>query len=248
MERPLRRRLLRALTVLAPITVIVVAWVSSSLDNPMEMADVALLLASVTVGAAIASWSAGLVTSLAAALSLTWFHTEPVHSLRISHGSDVLAVVLLGGLGLGTSIATALRVRRLTSLRLDDRRRARHAGLSDRLAHTDDAVATWTAAVTAAADRLALLDVRLEPAGTGAHPVVARRSSEPIESFDDPDARIVVPEQGAVVRFRDPRTSHELVLRPRAGAGAVTVDRAVVLAFADDLELALRRLDAPIPA
>jgi hypothetical protein len=56
---------------------------------------------------------------------------------------------------------------------------------------------------------------------------------------------MVLPEGGAIVQFRDPRHSEQLVLTPRPGMGAVSIDRRVALTFADQVEVSLGRLAEP---
>ena len=217
----------------------------------MGIANVALVLAAITVGAALLSSLAGLTTSLVAAMSLNYFHTEPVHSLRVSAGSDVLAVALLAALGLMVSAVTALRVRS-TAVGL----RAAHADqaaadLRASLRSPQPVVDVWDTAVAAAAAQFGLVDVRLEPTGSSRLPVVSRKPWDPRNAADD--NMMVLPEGGAIVQFHDPRRGEQLVLTPRPGMGAVSIDRRVALTFADQVEVSLGRLSehrpsAPAPA
>jgi Domain of unknown function (DUF4118) len=73
-------------------------------------ANVALVLALVVVAvASLAGRSAGVVTSLLAALSFDFFHTRPYGDLRMDHHEDVLSVVLLLLLGLVVGELSARR-------------------------------------------------------------------------------------------------------------------------------------------
>jgi K+-sensing histidine kinase KdpD len=79
----------RVATVLGPVLVIVVAWATDTVGSDMSIANAALVLAFVCVAAALVSPIAGFVTSAAAALALNYFHTTPVHSLRMTEADEV---------------------------------------------------------------------------------------------------------------------------------------------------------------
>lgn len=216
--------------VVGPFAAIAFAAATATASDDMSVANVALVLAMITVAAALTQWSAGVLTSIAAALSLNYFHTEPVHSLRMSDGTDVLAVVLLGLLGVGVSAATALRVRRSVVRRHEAGSASVASRLSSSLHAPQPAVELWHGAIDVATPQLAMVDARLERNGTSGLPVVARGSEQDV---------IVLTEAGAVVPFRNPRHADQLVLVPRQGLGPITLDRRIVFAFADELELAL---------
>ena len=77
--------------------------------------NVALFLAVVVVAAGVLGRRAGgWITALGAALSFNFFHTRPVHTLRIASGRDVITVVLLAALG---GLAGELAHRRQTAVR-----------------------------------------------------------------------------------------------------------------------------------
>ncbi len=229
--RPFRPR---SLVVAGPVVAIAIAWASTGAHSAMAVANVALVLAIVSVGVAMASWSAGLLTSAAAALSLNYFHTEPVHSLRVTESADVLAVLLLATLGITVSAITALRVRAAAR----DHHEQVAAGVRDDLATastTSRPVAVvWAEAVRASCAGLALVDCHVEGTGGGSLPAIARQRS----GIDHEPTVFVLPEGGAVMAFRDPRLG-QVVLVPRPGMGALELDRRAVTAFVDQLELAL---------
>jgi K+-sensing histidine kinase KdpD len=229
--------------VVGPIVVFVVAWATASVREDMGIANVALVLAGITIVAALLSSLAGLVTSVVAAMSLNYFHTAPVHSLRVSAGSDLLAVGLLAMIGLMVSAVTAVRVRRTAVAR-----RGEHADLAAIDLHAmltvgRPVIDVWDVTVAAAAAQFGLVDVRLVPAGSVRLPVVSRKPWDPKDMAID--HMMLLPEGGAVVQFRDPRHGGQLVLTPRAGMGAVYIDRRVALVFADQIELSLGRLAEP---
>lgn len=234
----------RITLIVAPATAFVVAWATSSVREDMGIANIALVLAAITTAAALTSWVAGVTTSIVAALSLNYFHTEPVHSLRITAGSDLLAVGLLCSLGIGVSIVTALRVRHLTITRRVDESRSTAADVRQLLMHDRPVLDVWDKAVNAAAATMALLDVRLEPRRESQLPVVSRVRSG--HSPSTPEHDVVIPDGGAIVQFRDPRHPDQLVLTPRLGMGAISTERRAVLAFADHVELAIERAAASV--
>src|SRR5262245_12506281 len=76
----------------------------------MGASNVALVLVIVVVAAAILGGRmAGALTSVAAALSFDYFHTQPYYNLRISDREDVIAAVLLLVVGLAVGELAALR-------------------------------------------------------------------------------------------------------------------------------------------
>lgn len=223
-----------ALTIAGPLVVIGIAWASTGVRDTMEIANVALVSAVITVAVATLSWKAGVTTSIAAALSLNYFHTEPVHSLRITSQSDLVAVVLLASIGIAVSVATALRIR-LFAREHSAITASEHRSLLATASAADRSVAVvWVEAVKAACAGMSLVDCRIEPAGASKLPLIARQRMHP----DDPTT-FVLPEGGAVVAFAEPRATAQLTITPRPGIGSVVLERRVVFAFADQLELAL---------
>ncbi len=243
----LRRSLGVVLAVAGPVVVWVFAWITGSIgDQPRDglaLANVALVLAGVTVALASVSWVAGLVTSVVAALALNFFHTVPFRSFRIDSGRDVASVALLAVIGLGVSAVTAWRVRRATrfgtSLSVGQSRRQVATLARDPQPIHD----VWRAALAATSDDLALLTVARVARPPSDLPVIARREWTEHHAA----ATVVVPPTGAVLRFRQ-RGEECLLLAPQNGFGPITVDRRAVLAFADALELALGATPAESPA
>lgn len=230
--------------VAGPLLALLVAWLlslpSDGADAGVTLANVALIMAVVTVAVAVVDWAAGAVTSVIAALALNYFHTQPYRTLRIDDRRDVISVLLLGALGLAVSAVTAVRVR--TEVRGVTRDRA--AGASDALAEllsSDRAVpGTWGAAIDAAANDLGLLNARITSATPGALPIVGRH----VDAADDPV--LVIPAVGAALRLQHSHPEGRwLVLTPRAGHAPLSVDRRAVLSFADTVELALQPTRQP---
>ena len=94
-----------------PITALVTAGLLGGIRGDVGSTNVALVLAGVVAMAALAGRAAGITTALTAALSYNFFHTEPIHSLRINGGRDVATVLLLAGFGVGISEIGAWRRR-----------------------------------------------------------------------------------------------------------------------------------------
>lgn len=221
-----------------PVVAVLVAWATSSAgggpEGELALANVALLLAGITVAAALLTWIGGLTTSVAAAFALNWFHTEPLRTFRVDSADDVTAVLLLAALGLAVSAMTAVRVRTAT-------RAGRDVGAID--ARRDVAASStatcpvhelWHASIGATSPHFALVTARLQ-GGTPepSLPVLSHRDWP-----DDPDdASVVLPATGTAVALRGaPR--RWVLLQPVGGVGPLTVDRRAVTAFADTLALA----------
>lgn len=217
------------------------AVATSTVRDSMGVANSALLLATIIVAAALIDWAAGIATAVVAAIALNYFHTEPVHSFRITETNDLAAVLLLAGLGIAVSAATAFRV--------GERVRNYHSSVSHGAiaaiakARRGDipAAALWHAVVDAESAELALLDAQLVPSGSVRLPVVARHVSAPDESASDHE-RVTIPSAGAVVVLRDPRLGVDLVLRPRDSREGTDLRRSSVFMFADGVELALSHI------
>jgi Domain of unknown function (DUF4118) len=220
-----------------PILAVVVALATSSLTESLEVANASLLLALVIASAALVDWIAGVATAIVGAVTLNYFHTEPVHSLRITSGSDVVAVVLLAALGIVISAATVFRV--------SERVRQYHASLSREvglgITRDQPAPALWRTAIDGEAAELAGLTARLVPAGSQRLPVIARHDTRPDETSSNHQI-VRIPASGAVVVLRDPRLGHDLVLSPRDGQTATDARRSVIFMFADTVELSLAHL------
>lgn len=233
------RSLVRQLAVLGgPPLALLVAWLLSLPDDRgqagVTLANVALIMAVVTVAVAVVDWLAGALTSVIAALALNYFHTEPYRTLRIDDRRDVLSVLLLGALGLAVSAVTAVRVR--NEVRGVTRERAAEAGAQlAELLTTDQAVpGTWAAAIIAASNDLGLLNAHVTTSTPGQLPVIGRRFA------DGDDTTVTIPAAGAALRLQHRHPEGRwLVLTPRSGHAPLVVDRRAVLSFAETVELAL---------
>lgn len=218
------------------------AWATSSVRADLGVANVALGLAVITATAGLLSWTTGVVVSIVSAFSLNYFHTEPVHSLRIGSSSDVVMVILLTAIGISVSATTAIRTRRrmIEIGRTSERRSAdllltalRDRSLGSQAGHL---------ALDSCDQSLQLTDVQLVPSdATRADVPVIARPIRPTFDHGDHNNSVVLPEVGAIVEFGDPRIPFHLVLAPREGSGSLAMDRASIFVLADAIEVALRR-------
>lgn len=223
--------LARGALVVGPVAVALVAWATESSNAGLALANAALLLGVLCVAAALISWQAGVLTSVVAGLALNYFHTVPVHSLRMTEGAEILTVVLLIALGGVVSAATALRVRRTTFARHDAEGDRATARLRELLETGGPALQAWHTALDGANPQLGLLDARLVVGAPASMPLVARVAGAPESNT------VVLPESGAAVRLTG--DDRYLVVRPQQGIGAIEIDRTSLLAFADQLAVTL---------
>lgn len=225
-----------------PAAAFLLSLVTSSVSAELGVANIAIALAVITTLAGISSWPSGLATSIVAAVSLNYFHTRPVHSLRIGSGSDILMVALLGGIGVMVSFSTVVRARRRV-LQLEHTARMESVEhLSDMLLAPTPTASTWHAAIDATDHALRLTNVRLEPVSDAPIdvPLVARPLRTTLDGAETRD-HVLLPEQGALVTFRDPRLLQRLRVTPASGAGPLLVDRSALFQLSDAIELVLAR-------
>ncbi len=231
-----RLRVRTIASIAGPAVAVLAAWLLSIPGDRDQLgvtiANVALGMAVITVATAMLDWVAGVATSIAAALSLNYFHTEPYRTLRITDRRDVYSVVLLGLLGLAVSAVSAMRVRRgVTALHQIDTTGAGH-DLAAHLAIDRPAPEVWGAALSASAADLALVTTRVERLMPDGVPQVSRRVGDDVE--------LVLPAGGGAVRLEHRfEEGRWLVLTPRAGMGPLVVDRRAVVALAEAVALAL---------
>lgn len=233
----------RAATAFGPVLAIVVAWATARVRSDMSIANAALVLAFVCVAAALISPLAGFVTSAIAALALNYFHTTPVHSLRMTEGDEIVTVVLLVVLGSAVSIATTMRVRaKVAGYRTDESLAARRE-LQELLSRGGALPAVWLTAVQSVCVQAGSIDVSLLAAAPSEVPVISHRLSSGTGSDGD---MVVIPETGAALLLPNGRGA--LLLRPQSGLGAITARRAMLLQFGDQLAAALDDADQKRPA
>ena len=208
--------------------------------------NVALVLVVVIAGAAATGGrTAGALTSLMAALSFNFFHTQPHYSLRINDRVDVITTLLL--------LVVGLIVGELANLRTRSRREATVAtGGTRRLeevaaivAGGRDADTVWPVVRKALVEQFRLAECRFEPVPfeTGdERPRLQRDGRLPAtehvftgEGFELPASGVeVLVESGTKLLGR-------LVLVPTPHAGATRAERKVVVALADQFAVAVAR-------
>ena len=216
---------------------IAVAWATATVRSDMSIANAALALAFVCVAAALVSPIAGFVTSAVAALALNYFHTTPIHSLRMTEGDEILTVILLVLLGSSVSIATTMRYRAKVAVHRTDESVAAARELQQLLSHGGALPAVWLTAVQSVCVQAGSIDVSLLAALPSEVPVIGRRQPS---AGPDGDA-VVIPESGAALLLLNGRGA--LLLRPQAGLGAITAARTMLLQFGDQLAAALADAD-----
>ncbi len=228
----------RAATVLGPVLAIAVAWATATVRGDMSIANAALALAFVCVAAALVSSIAGFATSTVAALALNYFHTTPVHSLRMTEADEIVTVVLLVLLGSSVSIATTMRVRAKVAVHRTDESLAAARDLQALLSHGGALPAVWLTAVQSVCVQAGSIDVSLLGVAPSEVPVISHRV--PSGPGSDGDV-VVIPETGAALLLPDGRGA--LLLRPQAGLGAITAARTMLLQFGIQLAAALADAD-----
>jgi K+-sensing histidine kinase KdpD len=220
------------------VLAIAVAWATDTASSDMSIANAALVLAFVCVAAALVNPIAGFLTSAVAALALNYFHTTPVHSLRMTEGDEIVTVILLVLLGSSVSIATTMRVRAKVAVHRSDESLAAANELQELLAHGGALPAVWLTAVQSLCVQAGSIDVSLLAAVPSEVPIVSHRL--PAGTSADAD-EVVIPETGAALLLPNGRGA--VLLRPQAGLGAITAARTLLLQFADQLAAALSDAD-----
>lgn len=236
-EHNLISRLSPFSVVVFPLVALTFSWATSSVTESIGVANLALVLAIITVTAGFIRWDAGVVTSVVAATTLNFFHTEPVHSLRMTDSSDLLMISLLLIIGIGVSAVTASKVSKSVKIITAEVSTSQKSELINTLSSPIPFSRAWSAAMQAEAEELHHVDVSLVSEIHTGIPVISRRS--PTIPTSDSDDKFVLPASGAIMKFSDPRLTNAVLFQPRQDIGSVRVSRKVVTAFVQQLELAL---------
>ena len=226
------------------IAAILVGGLMAPIRDWLGAANVALVLAIVVVVAAIFGGRlAGGVTSLAAAFSFDYFHTQPYYSLRIDKREDVIAAVLL--------LVMGIAVGQLAQIRQGTVREAQiHARGAQHLEEVAAVVAAganldevWPVVRHALVDQLELSGVRFEPAPYDRQlPPLERDGQIGSKSLTYEHGGFALPSTGAVVPVvASGRQLGRLVLVPRPHRGTTRAQRRVAVALADQLAVAATR-------
>ncbi len=228
----------RAATLFGPVLAIAVAWASARVRSDISIANAA-------AGPCLRVRRCGArqpdrrVRDLGyRRVALNYFHTTPVHSLRMTEGDEIVTVVLLVLLGSSVSIATTMRVRAKVAVHRTDESLAATRELQRLLTHGGALPTVWLTAVRSVCAQAGSIDVSLLAAAPSEVPVISHRL--PSGAGSDGDV-VVIPETGAALVLPNGRGA--LLLRPQAGLGAITAARTILLQFGDQLAAALADAD-----
>jgi K+-sensing histidine kinase KdpD len=224
---------------------IAVAGLLVSIRDWLGASNVALVLVVVIVGAAtFGGRLAGVLTSIAAALSFDYFHTQPYYNLRIDDREEIIAAVLL--------LAVGLIVGELATLRAASRREAVvHAKGASHLEVVASVVAAgadldevWPVVRQALVEQLDLAGCRFEPQPPTEFLTELDRTGK-IASRElhwVPGGGFALPSEGvAVPVVNGGQALGRLVLVPQPGVGTTKPQRRVAVALADQLAVAAAR-------
>ncbi len=237
MDATVHRPLHQDITVVVgPFVAVIAAWLlslgRSGPNGAVSLANTTLIITAITLAAAVIDWRAGVATSVVAAISLNYFHTQPYRTLRITDRQDLLSVGLLAVVGLTASTVAAGR----TQIAM---RRA-----SVELTHTTGGSALAQAAAGAASTRI--WNSASNAIGSGLSTTTAiveqRRPLDlPTISRDITGAHrlevVAIPRTGAAVPLElvDGKRAW-LVIRPNNPDVASQVDRRSLVLFAEAIE------------
>ena len=141
------------------------AGLLAPLRDWLGSANVALVLALVVVGAAVFGGRvAGGVTSIAAALSFDYFHTQPYYSLRINDREDIIAAVLLLVMGVAVGQLAMMRYGSRHELQVHAKGAAHLEDVAAVVAAGANLDEVWPVVRRALVDQLELAEARFEPA------------------------------------------------------------------------------------
>jgi Domain of unknown function (DUF4118) len=209
-------------------------WLGSS--------NVALILAIVVVIAAIfGGRSAGVLTSVAAALAFDFFHTEPYLDLRIDRRVDIIAGALLLVLGLVVGEIAAMHQKEVAAARRHERGAAHLEDVAEVIAAGADAHEVWPVVKRSLVEQLDLADCRFEPAPFDRRlPDLTRSGRVDAELLHYESGGFTLPSEGVEVPVN--HSGHllgRLVLVPQPHRGTTRPQRRVAVAIADQLAVAL---------
>jgi K+-sensing histidine kinase KdpD len=224
---------------------IAVAGLLASIRDWLGASNVALVLVVVIVGAAtFGGRLAGAITSIVAAISFDYFHTQPYYNLRISDREDIITALLLLIVGL---IVGELATRRAASRRevvVHARGASWLEDVASVVAAGADSDEVWPVIRRALTEQLDLTECRFE-----LQPVtVALTGIERTGQIASRDLHWVrgggfaLPADGvAVPVVNEGHTLGRLVLVPRPNTGTTKAQRRVAVALADQLAVAAAR-------
>lgn len=227
------------------VAAVAISTITAGLVSTTAVTETALVLAVLVCVTSVVWWPGGAATSLAAGLALNWAHTEPRHSLRITSTGDIVIVALLTLLGPGVGLLVRSRERDGRRTALGEAAVHGTSGVTDAERGAVPALGLWHDTLDAVGSPLLDIDVRLvnrrDPAALDL-PVIARGAR--LAGTPAPAPSVVLPPNGAVLHFADPRIDRVLVLSPHTGRATTEVDRATLFSFRDHVEATLLRSTA----
>jgi hypothetical protein len=234
----------RIFAAIGAIAAVLVAGLLVPLRDWLGSANVALVLAAIVVGAAIFGGRlAGVITSIAAALSFDYFFSEPFYNLRINDHQDIVTALLLLVLGVAVGQLAVMRYGARQVERLHARGAAHMEDVAAVVAAGADLDEVWPVVRRALIDQLDLAACQFEPAPfTTEHTHLDRAGH-----IDSPTLRyepggFALPLDGATVPvIANGQEVGRLVLVPRPGRGTTRSQRRVAVALADQLGVAAAR-------
>jgi hypothetical protein len=215
--------------------VVVICWMSSTIRTEIGVATIAIIVTCVAILAAFVSTGCGVATSVAAAMSLNFFHTEPFGSFRIGSWADVTMILILGFVGLAASALARRDFRELV------RRASRTAGSTtntpwrDCLDRDQPLARVFTQSLATATNQMLGVSVRLVVGRPTELPLITR----PVETPTTRDHVVELPRSGGRAEFSDPRVGYSLIFRPDEAFHSREISRRLLFDFVDLMETAI---------
>ncbi|MCU1395557.1 MAG: histidine kinase [Ilumatobacteraceae bacterium] len=227
-----------------PIAALLAAGLLGRVRSDVGSTNVAVVLATIVVIAALAGRITGIVTAMTAAVSYNYFHTAPYHSLRINGGRDILTVVLLAVLGLIVSELSAWRRRNTVNARRLQESAHSLEDVVGMIATGADAGEVRSVVEATLTEALGLRECRFEPLDRQS-PVSSRYVLPRSGSLVSPSMHVGIggfelPESGAAIEVvNGTNVFGHLVLVPDSRHGSNLESRRAAIALADLLGLAM---------
>jgi Domain of unknown function (DUF4118) len=249
-ERPEPNDVARMWAAIGSMTAIAVAGVLVPVRSMIDNTNVALVLVLVVVVAAsFGGRAAGVTTSIVAALSFNFFHTQPYYSLRISDRFDITTTVLLVVVGLAVGEIAVLSHRHET-VAVEHATGARHLEkVAELVAAGAGEDTVWREVQGSLIAEMGLGSCRFDPGMGLTHLPRIERDGRLIEGEKYFTGNgFALPGEGVEILVeRRGRTLGRLVLEP-ADRRAVSRDqRRVAIALADQLAVVLGEQQAAHP-
>lgn len=227
---------------LGPLCSFLTAAALAGARSSIGPANVALVLVTIVVLAAMTGPTAGATTAIVAAVSFNFFHTQPYRSLRVSDGRDLATILLL--LGIGVLVGAVAEWRRRASRASNRHRHGEHV-LEDvtQMLASGASTEALTAAITARlAGALRLAECRYDARPATDLALVGRSGALLIDHLRLGDGGVELPPAGAAVAVTSSRNSYgHLLLVPLPGSASTREQRRMAVALADLLAIAIDR-------